>query len=216
MNFSDYKQLSTEELWELLKKEDRGAWGFVLEKIIDQEKKSKVNNRKRLDWGVPLEELLGQLYDDMVGRRKLWEWKGGSIIGWMRSYIRGYLSRSNPNGNGKFVDIDGGARSEDGEVVLTVGEKYAAQMSEERSRDPYGCEDLQVLRHEQWDVVQKCFRDLWERNSMQAYVMLLKLRFHMSSAEIMERFGMSSAANVDQMFARAVKKMREERVKYVD
>ena len=212
----NHLNLSSEELWELLKREDREAWEFVLEKIIDQEKKSRSNSRKRMDWGVSTEELLGQLYDDMVGRKKLWEWKGGSLIGWMRSYVRGYLSRSNPNGNGRFVDFDGGVKGDDGEIALTVGEKYAVRMSEIASRDPYGGEDLQVLRHEQWEVVQKCFRDLWERNSIQAYVMLLKLRFHMSSAEITERFGMSSAANVDQMFARAVKKMREEKVKYVD
>jgi hypothetical protein len=51
---------------------------------------------------------------------------------------------------------------------------------------------------------------------MQAYVMLLKLRFHMSSLEIKERLGVSSAANVDQMFARAIRRMKEEKVKYAD
>ena len=76
-------------------------------------------------------------------------------------------------------------------------------------------EDLHVLKHEQWEIVQKCFRNLWQGNTIQAYVMLLKLRFHMSSLEIKERLGLTSAANVDQMFSRAVRKMKEEKVKYV-
>ena len=49
---------------------------------------------------------------------------------------------------------------------------------------------------------------------MQAYVMLLKTRFQMSSLEIKERLGISSAANVDQMFSRAVKKMQEAKVRH--
>ena len=51
---------------------------------------------------------------------------------------------------------------------------------------------------------------------MQAYVMLLKTRFQMSSLEIKERLGASSADNVDQMFARAIRKMREVRERYED
>ncbi len=50
---------------------------------------------------------------------------------------------------------------------------------------------------------------------MQAYVLLLKTRFHMSSMEIKERFGLSSAANVDQLFSRAVRSMRESRDRLV-
>lgn len=211
-----YERLSDGELCELLKKEERGAWEFVLEKITDQEKKCRANSRKRSAWGLSIEDDFGRLYDEMVGAKKLWNWAGGSLIGWMRAYVRGYLSRSNPQGDGRFVDIDDGPEGENGEVVLTLGDKIAAQVSGERARDAYGGEDLQVLRHEQWEVAQKCFRELWQGNSIQAYVMLLKLRFHLSSLEIKERLGISSVANVDQLYSRAVKKMREVRMRYGD
>lgn len=216
MSLPNYTVLSDRELCDLLKLEDRKAWEFVLEKIIHQEKTSGANSRKRFDWGFKIEDHLGQLYDEMIGGRKLWNWEGGSLVGWMRKYLRGYLNRSNPNGSGRFVDIDGSIANDDGDPGVTVGEKYAKQLSDDCNRNPYGGEDLQVLQHERWEIVQKCFADLWQRNSIQAYVMLLKLRFHMSSVEITERFGMSSVANVDQMFSRAVKKMREVRVNYVD
>lgn len=212
----NYEDLANMELCELLKEEDQGAWKFVIERIIDQEKRSRANNRKRQDWGVPLESLLGQLYEEMVGQKKLSQYQGrGSLVGWLRSYIRGYLTRQNPE-NSRFVPIDEPQVNDEGEEVGTLEEKIAYSQSESRSRNAYVGEDLHVLRHEQWEIAQKCFKSLWAGNSMQAYVMLLKLRFHMSSLEIKERLGISSAANVDQMFARAVKKMREERVKYAD
>ena len=82
----------------LLKAEDRGAWKHVLRKLVSQEAGSSLQVRKRDDWGVCLEELLGELYEDMIGRRKLWNYKGeGSLLGWMRAYMRGYLNRKNPH-----------------------------------------------------------------------------------------------------------------------
>ena len=90
------------ELCQLLKDEDAEAWQYVLEKVVDQEKRSRSGNLKRHDWGVSLESLIGQLYEEMVGQGKLAAYQGrGSLIGWLRSYLRGYLSRQNPE-NGRF------------------------------------------------------------------------------------------------------------------
>ena len=66
-----------------------------------------------------------------------------------------------------------------------------------------------MLRREKWDLVQECFGTLWKKDPLKAYVHLLKLRMNLSSAEIQGMLGISSAANVDQMFARAVKEMRK-------
>lgn len=204
------------ELCQLLKDEDAEAWQYVLEKVVDQEKRSRSGNLKRHDWGVSLESLIGQLYEEMVGQGKLAAYQGrGSLIGWLRSYLRGYLSRQNPE-NGRFLPIDEARQNDEGGDAGTLGDEIAFQLSDERSRDSYEGEDLHVLRHERWEIAQKCFKNLWKGNSMQAYVMLLKLRFHMSSLEIKERLGVSSAANVDQIFARAIKRMKEEKVKYGD
>ena len=147
--------------------------------------------------------------------KRLWKWQGrGSLYGWVRVYLRQYLNECNPAGDGRTVDIEDGIEDEEGRVAMTLGDKISAEVSEINRRDPYGGEDLQVLQHERWAIAGQCLRDLWQENSIQAYVLLLKTRFHLSSLEIKERFGISSAANVDQMFARAVKKMKEARDKY--
>jgi len=210
-----YDILTNMELVELLKQEDQGAWTYVLEKVVDQEKRSTANSRKRADWGIAIESLLGQLYEEMVGQRKLEMYEGrGSLIGWLRMYLRGYLNRQNPE-TGRFVSLDAQPYEGEDEAAPSLEEKISFQQSEMHSRNAYVGEDLHVLKHEQWEIVQKCFRNLWQGNTIQAYVMLLKLRFHMSSLEIKERLGLTSAANVDQMFSRAVRKMKEEKVKYV-
>ena len=129
-------------------------------------------------------------------------------------YLRGYLNRQNPE-TGRFVSLDAQPYEGEDEAAPSLEEKISFQQSEMHSRNAYVGEDLHVLKHEQWEIVQKCFRNLWQGNTIQAYVMLLKLRFHMSSLEIKERLGLTSAANVDQMFSRAVRKMKEEKVKYV-
>ena len=210
----DFTLLCDRELAKLLQAEDRGAWNHVLCKLVSQESRSFRQSRKRDDWGVCLEELLGELYEDMIGRRKLWNYKGdGSLVGWMRSYLRGYLNRKNPN-LAKTVDIDGVSNLAVEEGGLTVGDKISKEMSDGTALHAYRTEDLEVLRHERLEIAQRCFADLWKENSVQAYVMLLKVRFQMSSLEIKERLMISSTANVDQLFARAVRKMKELRVKH--
>ena len=76
-----YDILTNMEMVELLRQEDQGAWTYVLEKVIDQEKRSIANSRKRADWGIAIESLLGQLYEEMVGQRKLDMYEGrGSLM----------------------------------------------------------------------------------------------------------------------------------------
>jgi hypothetical protein len=53
-----------------------------------------------------------------------------------------------------------------------------------------------------------CFKDLWNADPERAYVMLFKTRFHLSSEEIRDILDISSSANVDQIFSRSVKFMR--------
>lgn len=210
----NYENLDNLDLCRYLKEEDTGAWLYVLERIIAQEKKSLSNSRKRFDWRIRIEDLLGELYEDMVSRKKLDHYKGtGSLIGWMRIYLRGYLNRRNPN-TGIFEPLDTGWTDEEGNESPTLEEKISFEESEKRRLDPYTGEDLQVLQHENWTIASQCFAELWQKNSIQAYVMLLKARFHMSSLEIKERLGISSTANVDQLYSRAVKQMRATKEKY--
>ena len=210
----DYDILTDMELVKLLKSESAGAWQYVLERILVQEKHCAANNRKRQDWNVCLESFMGPLYEDMVGERKLDLFSGkGSLIGWLRRYVRGYLSRENPD-DGRSVSLDETIEDVDGECQNTLSDKVAKEASEKHRSNAYAGEGSEVLRREQLQIANKCFRDLWLGNSMQAYVMLLKTRFQMSSLEIKERLGISSVANVDQMFSRAVKRMKELKVKH--
>lgn len=213
----DLSLLSDVEIAKLLLKEDCLAWEYVLVEIIRQEKRSLSRNLKREAWGVSIEELLGELYEDMIANKKLLKYDGkGSLMGWLRSYMRGYLTRKNPYLS-KFVDIDAEVAGDDSESPgLTLADKIAKEVSDGTNLSAYGSGDPEVVRRERLEIAQKCFAELWQENSAQAYVMLLKTRFQMSSLEITERLGISSAANVDQMFSRAVKKMKELKVKHED
>jgi hypothetical protein len=59
-----------------------------------------------------------------------------------------------------------------------------------------------------------CLKDLWNKDPERAYVHLLKTRFHLSSEEVKDFLDISSAANVDQIFSRNIKFMREAWVKH--
>ena len=53
-----------------------------------------------------------------------------------------------------------------------------------------------------------CFKELWNDDPRKAYVLLLKTRMFLSSAEVAELLDLTEA-NVDQIFSRSVKQMRE-------
>ena len=214
MDESIYSSLDDIAICDRLKKQDKGAWKYILEKVVDQEKRSAANNRKRADWNVSLDSLIARLYEEMVGKQKLDAYRGsGSLIGWLRTYMRGYLMQERPD-NSREVSLDGTVKGANGEEVSTFVDTLSFRLSEYGGGRSYADEDDLVLQKERWRIARRCFKELWLGNSMQAYVMLLKARFQMSSQEIKERLGVSSAANVDQMFVRAVKRMKEAREKY--
>ena len=139
-------------------------------------------------WGVTPEEIMSVLYSEMIGHDKISGYRddGGSVVGWLRKYVRGYIYRSNP---------------ENPHIELSDSVPDTAVASEG---------DVTETR-EDWEIVQRCFSRLWAENPLRAYVHLLKLRDGMSSAEIRSLLNVSSTAHVDQLFARALKDMRKER-----
>ena len=66
-----------------------------------------------------------------------------------------------------------------------------------------------MARNEAWQMTHLCFRQLWNDDPLRCYIHLLKTRFHLSSEEVRDFLDVSSAANVDQIFSRSVKFMRE-------
>ena len=75
-------------------------------------------------------------------------------------------------------------------------------------------DDHEQRRHEVWGFTLWLFRKLWNEDPERCYIHLLKTRYFLSSEEIKEFLEVSSAANVDQIFSRSVKFMRENWAKY--
>ena len=69
--------------------------------------------------------------------------------------------------------------------------------------------DFERVRKEAWRFTHMFFRQLWNQDPVRCYVHVLKTRFFLSSEEIRDFLDISSAANVDQIFSRSVKFMRD-------
>ena len=201
-------------VWELLKLQDAEAWKLAWERAVLPEAEGFRSGRKAREWGISAEEMMSMLYVEMVGARKLELYRddGGSLWGWMRTYVRGYIHRARPDA--RLTSIAGaGAESADGDD-RSFEEKISMQVSDSRGRESSPDEDPALRRREEWELVRKCFSDLYRKNPMRAYVHLLKLRMNLSSTEIKSMLGMSSEANVDQTFSRAVKDMQNLKVQH--
>ena len=189
------EELSDHEIFGLLKEQDADAWRLVYRKSVLAEARSLRSSRMAHEAGITPEELLGILYEEMIGQGKieLYRDDGSSLFSWLRTYVRGYVYRSVVKRHPE-ISLDG-VSEEDGGITIPV---------EDPARD----------RKDEWALVQDCFGEMWSENPMRAYVHLLKLRMNLSSTEIMEMLGISSTANVDQIFARAVKDMGKKKVEH--
>ena len=187
--------LTDHEIFGLLKEQDADAWSQVYERSVLSEARSLRSGRMAREAGITPEELMSMLYEEMIGRGKisLYRDNGGSIFSWLRTYVRGYVYHS---------------------VVKRHEEISTDAVSEEGEEFTIPIEDPARDRKEQWDMVQTCFGEMWAENPMKAYVHLLKLRMNLSSTDIMRMLGISSAANVDQIFSRAVKDMGRKKVEH--
>ena len=178
--------------YELVKAGGDSGWKLVWENVIVPEVRSLRSADLAKKYCITDGDLMGMLYEEMIGRGKinLFRNDGGSLWGWMRQYVRGYVTRANPNQHGEF-SIEGTAeRSDNGEQMQIP------------------VDDHGVAKREVWLMTHRCFKDLWNDDPRKAYVLLLKTRMHLSSAEVAEMFDITEA-NVDQIFSRSVKAMRE-------
>ena len=207
---NELETASDHQVWELLKLQDAEAWKLVWVRAVLPEAQSFRSGRKAQEWGITAEEMMSLLYVEMIGGHKidLYRDDGGSLWGWLRTYVRGYIHRSRPDE--RLVSIEGaGAEGSEDDDGRSFEEKVSKQVSDSRGRESLPDEDPVVRRREEWALVQKCFGDLWKKNPIRAYVHLLKTRFFFSSEEVKDFLDVSSAANVDQIFSRNVKFMRK-------
>ena len=186
--------MTDHEWYELVKEGGDAGWKPVWEKVIVPESQSPKNAEIMRRFSLTDGDLMGMLYEEMIGRRKidLYRDDGGSLQGWLRKYVRGYILNADPNKHGEISLENAHADAEDGPAELAIP-----------------VDDHRMSRNEAWNMTHLCFRDLWNEEPERAYVMLLKTRFHLSSEEVKEMLDVSSTANVDQMFSRSVRFMRQ-------
>ena len=178
--------------YELVKAGEDEGWKRVWERVVEPESRSRRSAEMMARYSITDGDLMGMLYDEMIGRRKIELYRGeGSFEGWLRRYVRGFILNANPNRHGE-ISLEGAhADAEEGGSAMELP-----------------VEDRKVLMKDVWLTTHWCFHDLWQADPERAYVHLLKTRFHLSSEEVRDFLGISSAANVDQIFSRAVKFMR--------
>ena len=206
---------SEHEIYELLKLQDAEAWRLAWENAVLPEARSLRSGQMARRFGITAEEMMSLLYVEMIGGGKinLFRDDGGSLWGWMRTYVRGYVHQADP-AKRREISLEGADFGDESDGGANFEDKVSKMVSDSRGRDASPLEDPAMRRKEEWELVQKCFGEMWKRNPMRAYVHLLKLRMNLSSAEIKDMLGVTSEANVDQTFSRALRDMRELKAKH--
>lgn len=186
--------MTDHEWYELVKAGEDAGWKLVWERVVEPESTSMRSAEMMRRFSLTAGDLMGMLYEDMIGHDKisLYRDDGGSFEGWLRRYVRGYVLNADPNAHGE-VSIEGAHPDDaDGHEAMELPSR-----------------DIGIERAEAWRMTHLCFRDLWNDDPERAYIHLLKTRFFLSSEEIRDFLDVSSAANVDQIFSRSVKFMRD-------
>ena len=185
----------TDSEWHALIRDEKDeGWKLVWERVVEPESKSMRSAEMMRRYSLDAGDLMGMLYDEMIGRGKISLYRGeGSLEGWFRRYVRGYILNANPNPHGE-ISIEGAhPDADDGRTIMEIP-------ADDR---------MARIRGEVWGMTHWCFRKLWNEDPERCYIHLLKTRFFLSSEEIRDFLDVSSAANVDQIFSRSVKFMRE-------
>ena len=170
------------------------GWKAVWERVIAPESTSLRSAEMMRRYSLTDGDLMGLLYEEMLGRRKIDLFRGeGSLEGWLKRYVRGFVLNANPRKHDE-ISIEGARESDDGTA---------------RDLDLRAADDHRVVVEEVWRMTLWCFRKLWNEDPERCYVHLLKTRFNLSSEEIKDFLDISSAANVDQIFSRSIKYLRQ-------
>ena len=187
------------EWYEHVKAGDDAGWKLVWEKVVEPESKSLRSAELMKRYSITAGDLMGMLFDEMIGRKKieLFRNDGGSFQGWLRRYVRGYVLNADPNKHGEVSIDNAHPDADDGNTTLEVP-----------------IDDMKMTMNEVWNMTHLCFKDLWTVDPERAYIHLLKTRFFLSSEETKDFLDVSSAANVDQIFSRNIKYMRNAWVKW--
>lgn len=191
----------TDKEWYVLVKDGQDeGWKLVWEKVVEPESTSLRSAEMMKRYSLTAGDLMGMLFNEMIGRKKIELFRGeGSFAGWLKRYVRGYVLNADPNQHGEISIENAHADSEDGPAGMEIP-----------------VTDGKVVSKDVWIATHYCFHDLWQQDPERAFVHLLKTRFHLSSEETKDFLDVSSVGNVDQIFSRNVKFMRQAWEKHED
>lgn len=207
MGFVMAEEFTDHELYGLLKDRDDEAWRIVWQEVVLKIARIPKYAQMMRKWNLEPAELHSRLFWEMVykGRIENYRDDGGSLFAWLGSYVRGYITREKPREG--LVYAGAAIGGDDGEGETTFEENIVAGLSEQGDRNALRDVDPAMERKLAIEEAEACFAELWRESPLKAYVLLLKHRLNLSSAEIQNMLSISSRANVDQLSSRAVKDM---------
>ncbi len=172
-----------------LKAGEDDAWKEIFRSAVVPVTRSERYGSMMRDFRLSENEVFGMFYETMIAKGKIDNYKFGCPFHfWARTYVAGeitHFAKKNPHP----VSVEDDSRVYTGE-----------RMVPER-------------RTEDWEIVRKCFAELWRQNPARAYVHLLRTRANLPARKVMELLGISSKDYVDKIFSRAVADMRKLREK---
>lgn len=194
IDFSSIAEKQDMEIADLLKKSDPAAWEYIFAKAALPVIKRPHISRIMADRHLSRQDVYGMLFEEMIARKKIdlfgKDKEKSNLLGWMKWYVWGLVH--------KYCKKNPWAVSDEATLVSLSNESAPESKSE-------------II-----EMVDVCFRDLWQENQLRAYVHFLKLKHNLSAKEIKELLGLSSEDNVNQLFSRAVKDMKRLKRKYED
>ena len=169
-----------EKLWE----GNEVAWEYVLSRtVIPMTREDRYYHILR-DRQISEYDILGMVFEVLVAQKKLSLFRFECpFFLWVRHYVTKKIM--------EFCKKNPRPVSDEAFLQVRAGESTAESPDD----------DL--------EFAQRCFRELWRKNPMRAYVHLLKVKNGMAARDIKKLLSLSSEDNVYQLHSRAVADMRE-------
>lgn len=160
------------------------AWNYVLCRTVIPMMRQELYYRIKKDRQISEYDVLGMLFDVLVAQKKLatFQFRCPFFL-WVRHYVT--------------------------KVIFSFLQKNPTPVSDENVTDILTGESAREPLDEEIEVARECFRRLWKKNPLRAYVHLLMGMNDMQAGEVMNLLSLSSVQNVYQLHSRAVADMRD-------
>lgn len=178
--------LDSSEVVRLLESGDDDAWRYVYARAVIPLLRTSSLGRMARDRQRSDLDVCGAVYDYLIFKKKLRQYRGDNncpVVMWIRFWVA--------------------------KDVLEYCRKNDNPVSDKGLENVLPDEDDKIKRMAMREELNEGFRKLWLEDRLKARVLYLKLVEERSSRDIVRLLGVTSESNVDQLFARARKRMRE-------